>query len=155
MLNSGWFSRTSLRSLGPGFSRKTSHIQEFRWLYQKSMVFGLCHGIWTFLAIFQLDDSGKIGELGQEFWWIRYRNFDEPGVRCTRTSYGILEKIVHGILRWRACMFYGSDWQACMYVLQKQRIASVRPAWNRAWNFRRRACMFYEFYWQHQYDRCW
>ena len=37
MLNSGWFSRKSLGSLGTGFSRKTSHIQEFRWLYKKSV----------------------------------------------------------------------------------------------------------------------
>ena len=27
-----------------------------------------------------------------------FRNFDEPGVRCTRTSYGSLENIVHGSL---------------------------------------------------------
>ena len=73
------------------------------------MGLGFCHGTWTFLAIFQLDDSGRMGELGQEFRRIRYRNFDDPGVRCTRTSYGSLEKIVHGSLGRLACMFYGFD----------------------------------------------
>ena len=70
------------------------------------MEIGLCHGNWTFLAIFQLDDSGRMGELGQEFRRIRYRNFDEPGVRSIRTSYGIWEK---------SCMGFGT---ACMYVLR-------------------------------------
>ena len=69
-----------------------------------------------------------MGELGQEFWRIRYRNFDDPGVRSTRTSYGTLEKIVHGILDGvHVCFTDPTD---------------------------RRACMFHRTSWEYHYDRC-
>ena len=84
---------------------------------------------WYFsFLIFQLGDSGRMGELGHKFWRFRYRNFDEPGVRSTRTPYGILENIVHGILEGvHVCFTDPTD---------------------------RRACMFHRTSWEYHYNRC-